>query len=179
MKTYEITSNQISQLHNASCYLKYAIDSADELLKRDSQIVKNLKAALSYLEPVRKDLVDKKDFDHDKIYEQAKKIAADNNIKHTLWSIYDIDSLFDETDIPFGSIITAPWETNNSVIIEHNLDNSNKSFAQWIDLWKAVDKLAANTSNEYGKTGFGTHVFIEGFHKVKKSENVYAVSLGS
>jgi len=172
MKTYKITSDQISQLHNASCYLKYAMENADELLKSDSQIVKNLKAALSYLEPIRKDLVDKKDIDHDKIYEQAKKLASDNNIKHTIWSIYDIDSLLDESEIPLGAIITAPLETNDSIMLTSEHDERGNKFAYWIDLWKAVDKLAADS-------GFGNHVFIEGFHKVKKSDNVYAVSLGS
>lgn len=180
MKTYNITSNQISQIHNASCYLKYAYDQASELFKDDSQLIKNLKTAINNLEPVRKELVEKKDIDHDKIYNQAKSLSDNYNLKYTIWSIYDIDSLLDETNIPFGAIITAPWETENTVTLEkHDEEDSKKTFATWIDLWKAVDKLAANTSNEYGSTGFGTHVFIEGIHKVKKSENVYAVSLGS
>ena len=42
MKTYTITSDQASQIHNAYCHFKYALDMCNELFKEDSRVIREL-----------------------------------------------------------------------------------------------------------------------------------------
>lgn len=175
MKTYTITSEQISSIHNAMCDIRVLRENFNEMFKDDSHIVKKLERAFKYLEPVRKDLMDRKDADFDRIYKLSEEYAKDNNITETRWSIYDIDSFEDDSGIPPGAKIVAPWETKKSIIVE-----GTDVIVTWLTLWKAVDDLAKMVKDEDGEVkGFGNHVFIEKFIKVAKEDNTYEVCLGS
>lgn len=170
MKTYQITGEQISKIHNGMCSLRRVIDLCDDLFKENSSFVKGLKEAISYIEPVRKVLVDMKDDDMNRIREIAEEISARHNFEYTRWSIYDIESFSDKSVVPTGALLCAPYDSKESVVVKGDT---------WLDLWKAVEELGSKTITGESYRGFGYHVFIERFTKVKNEENAYEVWLGS
>lgn len=163
MKTYEIKSDQVSTLHNCVLDVKTCLRQMEEMFKSNSQIVKSLQNAVRYLEPVIKELMDKKDRDFDRSHEYFQQVEREYKFQ-TIWSMYEIDSLDEQSHVPVGSILKAPYYSNHEVVVN---DSS------WLGLWKAVDELAKKTG------GLGDHVFIEGFYRSQTNDNVYEVSLGS
>lgn len=174
MKTYTVTDKQVSALHNGMCAMYRLRDMAQDMFKKDSMFNQLMDDAFKYIEPVKKELMDKKDADFDRINNLADEYAKQHNLKKTRWSIYDINHFLESSNVPAGAIIVAPWDTRHSVVVE-----SNSEYCSWIELWKAVEKLAVKTIDDDGYVGFGDHVFIEKFTKVKDKENTYEVFLGS
>lgn len=169
-RNYIITSEQVSSIHNGMCSMYRLRDIAEEMFKDDSTINQLIKEAFKYIEPVKKELMDKKDADFDRIYKMAENYSRTNNLKETVWSIYDIDNFLESSNVPAGSTIITDFSDSVSVVVE-----SNSKYCSWIELWRAVDKLATLT----GERGFGNHVYIEKFVKVKDKPNTYNVWLGS
>jgi len=164
-KTYTVTSEQVSKIHNALVYLNYALDIAKENFKDDSRIVRELTNASEYLTPVSKELNDKKDKDWDKMYKMADFVKELNGFNNSIWSIYEIKSFDDTSSVPSGSKLISYYSGKDiSVTVEGST---------WLDLWKATDKLIGLTGDMHGD-----HVFIEQYIK-SKCGNFYEVSLGS
>lgn len=168
MRTYTITDKQVSSLHNGMCAMYRLKDIAADMFKKDSMINQLIDDAFKYIEPVKKELMDKKDADFDRITELAGRYAKQYNLRETRWSIYDIDNFLESSNVPAGSTIVTGYGKNFSVVVE-----SNSKFCSWIELWKAVDKLATLQG------GFGNHVFIEKFVEVENKPNTFEVWLGS
>ena len=166
-RTYTITDKQISSLHNGMCAMYRLKDIADDMFKRDSTINKLIEEAFKNIEPVKKDLMDKKDADFDRIYKLSDMIAKQHGIKYTRWSIYDIEHFDEKSNVPKGSKIFV-----GDVVTEVKGDT-------WLDLWKAVEEIAVKSISDSGWSGFGDHVFIERFVKNKGDDNSYEVWLGS
>ena len=172
---FNITGKQISSIHNSTCDMYILHNVLTEMFKSDSEILKTFDRAFSRLKPVRDELMKLKDEHDDHIREQAKVYAQNHGFRHTTWSIYDIDSLLNTSNVPAGSIIITPYDSNDSVVVE-----GYKGTVSWLELWKAVEKLASITRcNETGRIGFGNHVFIEKFVPVEGKENTFEVWLGS
>jgi len=169
MTIFTITDKQISSIHNAMCSMYWLDRTVSEMFKSDSDMVYRVSEVRKYLEPVRDELMKLKDAHEDKIRKLADALAIEHRFTNTIWSIYEIDSFLDETDIPVGSWITSEF---NSKAVE--VEGFSEK-ATWLDLWKAAEKLASLN----GDSGFGNHVFIEKFHKDSKKENTYDVWLGS
>jgi hypothetical protein len=162
-KTYTITSDQVSNIHNAGVYLSDALREAEELFKADSYILKNLKSAVRELEPVRKDVVGRKDKDWDQAYTMFERIRALNNFNYSIWSIYEVENMTLPSCVPAGSKLKS-FYTDSTVVVEGQT---------WLDLWKATNDLIKQSSDEHGG-----HVFIEAFRKTN-TDGVYEVILGS
>ena len=169
-KTYTITDKQVSALHNGMCYMYRLRDIAQDMFKSDSTFNQLIDEVFKYVEPVKKELMAKKDADYDRIFKIAEEYAQRFNLRETRWSIYDIDNFLQSSNVPAGSRLVTEFSNDVSVFVE-----SNSEYCSWIELWKAVDKLATLTDEQ----GFGNHVFIEKFVEVKDKPGTYEVWLGS
>jgi hypothetical protein len=170
MRTYTITDKQISAIHNGMCEIRFLMSHFEEMFKEDSHLNQKLKRAFEYIEPVRKELMDKKDDDFDRVHKLANQMAERHSIRYTIWSIYEIESFDERSNVPEGATIIAPWETDKSIQVKG---------PSWMDLWLTVEELAGMTEDEDGHKGFGSHAFIEKFVRVADKENTFEVYLGS
>ena len=170
MRTYTITDKQVSSIHNGMCAVYRLRDITGDMFKSDSMINQLIDEVFKYIEPVKKELMDKKDADFDRIYKLAEEYAKQYNLRETRWSIYDIDNFLESSNVPAFSTIVTDYGKDTSVVVE-----SNSKYCSWIELWKAVDKLATLQ----GERGFGNHVFIEKFVEVKDKPGTFEVWLGS
>ena len=170
MRTYTITDKQVSSIHNGMCSMYRLRDITGDMFKSDSMINQLIDEVFKYIEPVKKELMAKKDADFDRIFKLAEEYAKQYNLSKTRWSIYDIDNFLQSSNVPAFSTIVSEFSDGVSVIVE-----SNSKYCSWIELWKAVDKLATLS----GEHGFGNHVFIEKFVKSDKKPNTFEVWLGS
>lgn len=168
-RTYTITDKQISSLHNGMCSMYRLRDMAQDMFKKDSLFNQLIEDAFKNIEPVKKELMGKKDADFDRIYKLSELIAKQHGFKHTRWSIYDIENFDEKSYVPKGSKVYS-YKGHYVAIVNGDT---------WLDLWKAVEEIAVNTHDGYGGKGFGNHVFIEGFEKNKGEEGSYEVWLGS
>lgn len=164
MIDFKITSEQIRLIHNGMCYLNRVEQDINEMFKEDSQLVVQFNKAIEYLKPVRDELVKLKDSHHDKIYKECERYREEKRFTQTLWSIYDIESILDKSNVPVGAVIICP---------NHSIETSQVKGPRWIDLWDCGEEIARNTQ------GFGDHCFIENFRKHEKLENCYVLELGS
>jgi len=174
MVNFTITDKQISSIHNAMCSLYWLDRTVSEMFKEDSDMVKRASEVRRYLEPVRDELMKIKDDHENEINRMADLYKKEFKFKYTRWSIYDINSFLDTSNVPAGAILEAPWDSKRSVTVE-----GHGGKVKWLELWKAVEVLADMTEDEDGRKGFGNHVFIENFSPVKGKENTYEVWLGS
>lgn len=173
-RVYTISVEQISAIHNAMCNIRSMREYFNEKYKDESLEVKGINYIFDTLEPVRKDLMDKRDADDNHMMDLAEQIKREKGFKHTIWSKYDIESFNDNSNVPVGSLLTSYYSNKNcSVTVKGTT---------WVDLWEAVEELASITRWDDGQvvfSGFGDHVFIEGFYKASETGNTYLVSLGS
>lgn len=163
---FELTDKEVSNLHNAKCYLLYALEHAREMYKPDSDFVRNLERSMGYLEPVASRVMKIKDAIHEDRWERAQRIAQLNGFDNSIWSMYEIESFDSKSGIPVGSKIRS-WYSGKD--FEVSVEGPT-----WLDVWKATDTLIRSTRDIHGD-----HVFIEHYAKVKGLDNVYEVSLGS
>ena len=166
MRTYTITDKQISAIHNGICEIRFLMSHFEEMFKEDSHLNQKLKRAFEYIEPVRKELMDKVDADHDRVYNMSRKVAELNGFKNTIWSMYEINGFDEKSNVPVGSKLLSYYSSK-----EHYVTVEGPT---WLDCWKAADKLVKESSDDHGD-----HVFIEDFRSLKLKEGFYEVSLGS
>jgi hypothetical protein len=163
---YELTDREVSDLHNARVYLLYAIEQGEEMFREDSSFMQNMKRSMKYLEPIATRVTKIQDDIREDKWEHSQRIAKLNDFKYSIWSIYEIESYDDTSSVPPGSKLISYYSGRDiSVTVEGST---------WLDLWKATERLIGMTESIHGG-----HIFIESFNKVKDSEDVYEVSLGS
>ena len=162
--TYELTAKEVSDLHNARVYLLHALEHCSEVFKEDSYVVENLKRSMKYLKPVATRVIKIQDDIRDNIFNVSRNIAKNNNFKHSIWSIYDVENFEDKSPVPVGAKLSSYYSGKDFTVTVEG--------PTWLDLWKATDKLIASTEDMHGD-----HIFIEQYNKI--SDNVYEVSLGS
>lgn len=170
MRYFTITDQQIKDIHNAMCDMYQLNDAINEMFKPESTLVKRFNDVYKRLKPVRDQLMKVRDECDDNIRALADELAKQHKFKYTRWSIYDIYSLLDKSNIPAGALICAPYESSESVTVKGDT---------WLDLWKAVEELASKTKFNENEVGFGDHVFIEKFTKLRNDDTAYEVWLGS
>jgi len=116
MITFEITAQQIKDLHNALCY---GLNGGHP------------QKAFTMLEPVIRDLIKQLDSHRDLLDEHNARIGKLNDIRVTRWAVNDCNVLFD-SDIP----------TNGEVISPFTGKRRRTAGPHWIDTWRAIDLLA-------------------------------------
>lgn len=161
MNNFTITGDQISQVHNAKCYLYQALEQCEDLFKDDSSVIRSLKTAMNYLQPTAEQLMKQKDQHAERIQMAGDSLKESRGIKYTIWSIYSIDNLLNYHGFPIGTKIQSYYTDKVGVV----------TGPAWIDLWSDVDALADQDEDH-----FGTHIFIESFRMRK---GVLEVDLGS
>lgn len=166
MSNFVLTDKEVSDLHNAKCYLNFAIEHCSEMFKEDAHFIQNMKRSLNYLEPVASRVMKIQDEIREDKWERSQRIAKLNDFKHSIWSMYEIESFEDKSIVPAGAKLRS-YYTGNDIIV--NVEGST-----WLDLWKATDKLIGMSRDAHGD-----HVFIEAYNKAKNEDNIYEVSLGS
>lgn len=164
--TYELTDKEVSDLHNAKCYLLYAIEHCGDMFREDALFLKNMKESMKYLEPVATRVMKIKDDIRDNAWNMAQNIGKNNNFNHTIWSMYEVNNFEDKSSVPVGAKLRSYYSGKDFTVTVEG--------PTWIDLWKATDKLISMTENLHGD-----HIFIEGYFKAKDEDNIYEVSLGS
>ncbi len=163
---FELTEKEVSNLHNAKVYLLYAIEHSEELFKEDSNFLKNLKKSMEYLEPVASRVTKILDDNREDKWNRSQRIAKLYGFNHSIWSMYEVADFQDTSPVPTGAKLRSYYSGNDFTVTVEG--------PSWLDLWNASDKLICSTKDMHGN-----HVFIENFHKVKGSDNIYEVSLGS
>lgn len=143
--TYDITSKQVSDIHNGFLYLYQALDLAKETFRDESDFVVKLRMAEKYLKPIRDDVVARKDTYEDKLYDMFKLIGQKNDFR-SIWSIYSVSDLNS----------THPFTSNK--FLRHFNGQEPIPGNTYLDLWKAADSLIRQSND--------MHIFIEGFRKV-------------
>lgn len=164
MGNYIISDFDVSNIHNAVCYLRNALESAKSTLRDESDIVKSLERAMFTIEPLRKRVMDEKDAIFYSEMDYFGEVQKENGF-HSIWSIYNQYIRMDQKhNLPVGALLTCydVPEPDNRFKVEGET---------WLDLWKSVDKYL-----EYYSDFVGDHIFIEKF--TVKDDRVY-ITLGS
>ena len=166
MSNFVLTDKEVSDLHNAKCYLNYAIEHCSEMFKEDAHFIQNMKRSMNYLEPVASRVMKIQDDIRDNKFERSQRIAKLNGFKQSIWSMYEVESFEDNSTVPVGAKLRSYYTSKDFTVTVEG--------PTWLDLWKATERLINMTRNIHGD-----HIFIEGYFKVKDEDNVYEVSLGS
>ena len=150
MSTFNVTSQEVSDLHNAKCYLRFALERCKELFKDDNQVLKDLQRSMNSLYPVASRLMGEQDAINDRKREMFEDVRKRNGFI-SIWSIYDIDNLFDMSGLEAEELVYDGWDAKFTT----PLPGGN---LKWWDLYAAADKLIKQSGDE-------DHIFIEAFKK--------------
>lgn len=157
MRTYNVTAEQVRDVHNAYSHGAYALDTLRELLRDDARPIVMLEQALKHLARVRNELILQHDADANRdrnYYESMRKKYA----LHSVWSIEDTD-LLENSGIPIGTVF-------RSFYTGHTAKTKGPT---WLDAWKAADELARAAGD--------SHIYVEEFRENK--DGTYDVEFGS
>lgn len=89
------------------------------------------------------------------------KIKDDASFR-SIWSIYEISSMYDLSNLEAESLVYKDhWGHNKAITV--SLPNGN---LKWWDLWYAADKAIIESDDEH-------HVFIEDFQKSPDGKTLF------
>lgn len=169
MAQYVISDKDVSTLHNSFLYLRNALEHAKETLSPNSIIIRSLEDSVKYLQPLRDELVGKKDELWDKQCNYFRDVQQNNDFA-SIWSIFTYDDFAFEQkhNLPVGAEFIC-WDVPEADA-RFKLEGDT-----WLDVWKCVDRYL-----DYYADHVGNHLFIESFTVVDKNGKKYIkVSLGS
>lgn len=150
MTTFNVSSQDVSDLHNAKCYLRFALERCREMYKESSPVLQDLERSMKYLYPVASRLLDEQDAINEQkreVFESIRKRCGFVSI----WSIYDIDNLFEQSGLEAEELIYPGWDNEFTT----PLPGGN---LKWWDLYAAAEKVIQ-------QSGDRDHIFIEAFKK--------------
>ena len=133
MKTFEITREQISAVHNARYYL----------------LCENTEKALSLLGPVANALMEKADEYQQQLDQKTRQLGEERGIKATVWSVEGVD-IEAPSIVPFGGYVVSPYSREREIT----------QGPSWLDTWAAIDKLAQR--EDWGDHIFIERVSVDG-----------------
>ena len=133
MKTFEITREQISAIHNARYYL----------------LCENMEKALSLLGPVAAALMEKADEYQEQLDQKTRQLGEQRGIKATVWSVQMVD-LEGPSIVPFGGYVVSPYSR----------ERETTQGPSWLDTWAAIDRLAQR--EDWGDHIFIERVSVDG-----------------
>jgi len=169
MAQYVISDKDVSTLHNSFLYLRNALEHAKETLSPNSIIIRSLEDSVSYLQPLRDELVGKKDELWNKQDNYFRDVQQNNDFL-SIWSIFTYDDFkFEQKhNLPAGAEFIC-WDVPEADA-RFKLEGDT-----WFDVWKCVDRYL-----DYYADHVGNHLFIEGFNVVQRNQKHYIkVILGS
>ena len=115
MKTFEITREQISALHNACYYIGMG----------------ETKKGLALLGPVATALMEKADEYQEQLDQKTRQLGEQRGIKTTVWSVQGVD-IEGPSIVPFGGYVVSPYSREREIT----------QGPSWLDTWAAIDRLA-------------------------------------
>lgn len=115
-KTFEITAQQIKDLHNALLYGTYG---------------RQPEKAFAMLEPISQALLKQLDDYRDSLNDHNARLGNLNGIRVTRWAVEDCDVL-SGSSIPRGGEVISPFTGKKQ----------KTSGYCWVDTWRAIDLLA-------------------------------------
>lgn len=148
MSTFEITSKQITDLHNGKCALYRLQEMITENYKDESSMVKSVREAMRLMTPVIKELMDKKD-EQDTIISNEMEMIREKLGLNSIWSIYG------RTEFP------QSWAGKKVIYqgLECEIPSDVKISGEV--LYVVANKLIEDSKD-------GHHIFIEGFYENSK-----------
>lgn len=164
IKSFELNSDELSDILDAMRRIGIVRDELKELFRDEHPMNEYAeKAYMSLIKALtRYQEVEQKTWDN--WFEYLMVMRKELGIKHSSWSIMDVD--FDEPH-PWPSAMyvkRSTWEDDNPIAVKVN----GKT---WGDLWQASDEAMGKSDNKH-------HVFIESFHP-SKEEKTLIISCGS
>ena len=133
MKTFEITREQISALHNACYYIGMG----------------NTEKGLALLGPVAVALMEKADEYQNELDQRARERGEQRGIIATRWSVQGVD-IEAPSIVPFGGYVVSPYSREREIT----------QGPSWLDTWAAIDKLAQREN--WGDHIFIERVSVDG-----------------
>lgn len=133
MKTFEITREQISALHNACYYIGMG----------------ETKKGLALLGPVATALMEKADEYQEQLDQKTRQLGEQRGIKTTVWSVQMVD-IEDPSIVPFGGYVVSPYSREREIT----------QGPSWLDTWAAIDRLAQREN--WGDHIFIERVSVDG-----------------
>ncbi len=169
MAEYVISDKDVSRLHNSFLYLRNALEHAEETLSPNSIIIRSLEDSVRYLQPLRDELVGKKDELWNKQYNYFRDVQQNNDFA-SIWSIFTHDDFVFEQkhNLPAGAEFIC-WDVPEADV-RFKLEGNT-----WFNVWQSVDRYLT-----YYSDYVGNHLFVEGFTVEYKNEKTFIkVNLGS
>ena len=133
MKTFEITREQISALHNACYYIGMG----------------NTEKGLALLGPVATALMEKADEYQEQLDQKTRQLGEERGIKTTVWSVQCVD-IEAPSIVPFGGYVVSPYSREREIT----------QGPSWLDTWAAIDRLAQREN--WGDHIFIERVSVDG-----------------
>lgn len=163
MIKFEMNAEEMKDIHNAKCYIVSVRKKLDELFREDNIMNKDALRAENMLRNALERYYKAEEAHWDEWYAYVDRKKKELNIRHSYWSIKDID--FDEPhswpEMKF--VKTSGWEEVPSV--------ATLQGTTWGELWQAADAALGSCDDEH-------HVYIESFYP-SKEEDTLIVSCGS
>lgn len=146
---YNLSPNQLRDLHNAGCYFHSFIERYRDVLGK--QVIEDFERPWNLFSNVRKEILEVENKVFEEKHAYYDKIRNDN-LFLSRWSIYEIDDVFQPSHVVGATkIVYSTWDGDPQ---EAELDPSHTY--TWIELWSIADKMVRDSGDRH-------HVFVEKF----------------
>ena len=156
---FTLSRKDFSDIHNGLCYLRFAMQDLEDVLS--PALMQKITKASNSIEKGFASVREQEVTMFDRRSEHYKAVAEQHNVKTAVWSIYDVESLFDTAE-GFDDAVALDYMGQRVFM--------GSGPKKWVDLFKAAD-IAIRDADDY-------HVFVEGFHKTKEP-GVITMTTGS
>lgn len=141
---YNLSPNQLRDLHNAGCYFHSFIERYRDVLGK--QVIEDFERPWNLFLNVRKKILEVESKSFDKKFNYYDSIRKQNNFM-SIWSLYEVD------DINAHSHVVGATELRYE---DKKIDLDPNHHYTWFELWSCADKIMQETDDRH-------HIFIELF----------------
>jgi len=159
MSKFEITSEDMTDIHNGLVYLRNAIDKLEDTLS--PFIIVELRKSKSLIQKGFNAVQTQKDKQWDERNEYYSQLRDNNNFT-SFWSMYEIEDLFENAfQLEEGSVLV---HDNFSVPLPVGP-------VTWFQMWRAADEAIVAVG--------GDHIFIESLTQSSINPKIILLGTGS
>lgn len=162
MIRHTFSPEEVRDLHNGKCELRFAIQSIEQVLAEKHTA--RLNKALSLIDKAMSSMYE----EEERQLREADKVHDHLRTTHQLSSLWSISEVRDFSEVPFPNATSLVYKNNWGKHVECALPNN----PTWLDLWKAADTLIKLSGDSH-------HVFIENFIPENGNLTVLELSTGS
>ena len=156
--SYTVTEQQITEIHNGLCHLRFARHHLEEVLAATQieGIQKGISMIMNAFAPLREE----SDRRHNQKYEMYQAYGETHNFK-SVWSVYSVESMDDLCDFNGSYLVySGHWGEKGPVRIK-----LPQGKLTWGEMWAFADCAIRESGDEH-------HIFIERIVK-KEDGNLY------